>query len=172
MMILKKTSQRLQKGFTLVEVLIYLAIFTVVSTASVGFLISLDEFVDQYKIETVLYRSGTNAMEQIVLSIRQADSVDLLNTVEDLPLTGKLTVDTVATTTTISLDSGELELEINGEELGDMTNSLVTVDGFTVYYYPLTEGEFVRVKLELSATVNSVSKSITLYGGAVVRGAI
>ena len=160
------------KGFSMVEILVYLAIFLVVSTASVTFLISLNEFVDQYKVETVLYRSGTSVMEQIILGARQADNVDLVNTTEDDPTNGKLTVEHGASSTSFTLNAGTLELTIDGNNLGDMTTSNVTVDDFTVYYYPLTVGEFVRVRLSLSATVGSITKSITLYGGSTVRGAI
>ena len=162
----------LQRGFTMVEMLVYLAIFTVVSTASVGFLISLDEFVGQYKLETALYRSGTNVMEQILLSIRQADEVDLLNSTFNLPATGKLTVEHSASSTAFVLNAGALDWTVDGVDLGDMTMDEVVVDGFSVYHYPLTKGEFVRVKLSLTATVGTVTKSITLYGGAVVRGSI
>lgn len=161
-----------KKGFTLVEMLIYIAIFMVVSTASVTFLLSLSDFIDHYKVETALYRSGTNVMEQIILSVRQADNVDLVNTVEDLPAIGKLTVEHGASSTSFVINAGSLDLTIDGKELGDMTASVVTVDGFTVYYYPMAKGEFVRVKLDLTATVGGVTKSITLYGGSAVRGSV
>lgn len=161
-------------GFTIVEVLVYLAIFIIVATASVTFLFSLNDLVGQYRIETVLYRSGTGAMEQILLAIRQADQVDSVNTIEDSPGNGRLTVENAATTTSFTLATGDLNLEINGEQYGDLMLDEVTVDGFTVYYYPLSNGrEFVRVRLSLtSAVTGTQSKSITLYGGAVVRGAI
>ena len=75
--ILKKTKIFFQRGFTLVEMLVYLAIFTIITTASVAFLISLDKLIGQYEVETALYRSGSNVMEQIILGARQADQVDL-----------------------------------------------------------------------------------------------
>lgn len=161
-----------QGGFTLIEMLIYLAIFMVVTTASVTLLLSLDDFIDQYRLETRLYRSGTNVMEQVLLAARQADSVDVINTIEDSPSTGKLTVESAATTTAFTFDSGDIELEINGTEYGAMTSSAVTVDSFTVYYYDSGESEFVRVRLELSTASNGSSKSLTLYGGTVIRGSI
>ncbi len=175
MMKLRERQQRTGKrGFSLVEVLVYLAIFLVVATASVGFMFSLHDMVGQYRLETVLYRSGSGVMEQLLLAIRQADRVDVANTIEDDPLLGKLTVENAATTTTFALTAGALDLSINGVLYSDLTSDQVTVDGFTVYYYPLSDGrEFVRVKLDLTGTVDAgISKSITLYGGAVVRGAI
>lgn len=163
-----------RSGFSLVEMLVYIAIFMIVTVASVGFLFSLQDLIGQYRLETTLYRSGSNVMEQILLAIRQADSVNVLNTIEDSPSTGKLTLNNLSTTTTFTLDSNALDLAINGVDYGDLTTDSVTVDGFTVYYYPMASGrEFVRVRLDLTATIDgTLSKSITLNGGAVVRGAI
>ena len=121
----------------------------------------------------MLYRSGTGVMEQIELAIRQADQVDAFNTVEDNPSAGQLTVANVSTSTSFTLNSGALDLSINGTDYGDLTSSGVTVDSFTVYHYPQTVGEFVRVRLALTGTLNaSTTKSVVLYGGAVVRGAV
>lgn len=159
-------------GFTLIEMLVYLAIFIVVSVAAVGFLLSLDDLIDQYRIETALYRSGTNAMEQILLSIRQGDRVDLINTIQHASSTGKITLENTSTSTTLTKSGSELLLEINSVEYGNVLNSNITVEDFTVYQYSLGDGEFVRVKLELSATQGSTTKSATFYGGASVRGAI
>lgn len=161
-------------GFTLVEMLVYLAIFMILSVGAVAFLFSLKDLVGQYRLETMLYRSGTSVLEQVLLAVRQADQVDLLNTTEDDPANGRLTVENAATTTSFTFAAGELELAVNGEDLGSLTLDTVTVDSFTVHHYPLAgDREFVRVQLVLTGTINGTqSKSITLYGGAVVRGAI
>lgn len=160
-------------GFAILEIIVYLAIFVVVTTASVGFLLSLDDFIDQYRLETMLYRSGTNVMEQVLVALRQADSVDLINTIEDTPNAGKLVVENVATTTEFAFTGGALNLVINGDEYGDLTNDNVVVDAFTVYHYPYGDNEFVRVRLDITATLSSgEAKSTTLFGSAVVRGAI
>jgi type II secretory pathway pseudopilin PulG len=172
-MIRNRNNKYRLKGFTLIEVLIYLSIFIIVSTAAIIFMVSLSRFIDQYKLETMLYRSGTNVMEQVVLAIRQADQIDLLNTIEDSPANGRLTLENTATTTSFTLDTGELSLDINGTDYGSLTGNNVTVDDFTVYYYDLTDAHFARVRLSLTATLNTgTSKSATFYGGGVIRGDI
>jgi len=121
----------------------------------------------------MLYRSSTNALEQILVAVREADSVDLSNTTEDDPATGELTVENPATTTAFTLVGDEIRLNINGQNYGNLVSDAVTVNGFTVYQYSYGTGEFVRVRLELTATVDgSSSKSVTFYAGAAVRGAI
>ena len=161
-----------QSGFTIVEVIIYLAIFIVVSISAVGLLLSLDDFINQYRIETALYRSGTNAMEQIILSIRQGDNYDPLGTIQHASSTGRVTLENSATTTRLSKEGDDLELQINGTDFGSVLESGVIVENFYVYPYTFSRGEFVRVQLDLSVTVGSTTKSASFYGGASVRGAI
>ncbi len=172
MRIINSCSVRVLKGFTLVEMLVYLAIFFVVTTASTTFLLSLNNLISQYKVETMLYKSGANALEQVVLSIRQADQVNITNSTFNSPATGRLMVESTASSTSFALNSGSLTMSVNGINLGNVISEGVTVTGFTVYRYPLTVGELVRVKLRLSATTGSITKDITLYGGSIIRGAI
>jgi len=170
--IFKKLSLK-QSGFTLVEMLVYIAIFMVISVSSVSLLLSIDDFIDQYRLETMLYRSSTNTMEQVMLAIRQANQIDLINTIQDDPLNGRLVVLNEATTTSITFNGGELILEINSVDYGDVTLGGVVVDDFTVYHYDLAVGNLVRVRLSLTATLNDGStKSMTFYGGGIIRGAV
>ena len=161
-----------KKGFTLIELLVYLAILMLVSITSVTFLLSLDEFIEQYKIETALYRSGTNALEQIVVALRQAEQLDGTGTVLNDPATGQLSLIAGATTTQFMKVGNEVQLVVNGVNQGSLTNDTVLVTGFTVYQYDAGAGSLVRVRLELSGAVGGVSKDIDLYSGAIIRGAL
>lgn len=160
----------LQRGFTLVEVLVYLAIFIMVTTASVYLLISLDEIVDRYRVNTLLYRSGSGALEHMVVELRKADQFNVAGSVINDPATGTLAVISNSTSTVFTKSGDELLLSINSVNYGNMVDDSVEIDGFTVYQYNTTIGTLVRLKLELTATVGSSSKSTTLYGGAVIRG--
>jgi type II secretory pathway pseudopilin PulG len=160
------------QGFTLLEVLVYLAILIIVSTVAVSLLVSLDDVIDRYRVDTALYRSGTNVMEQVVVELRRGDEFNVASSVLNTSATGTIAIDNGATTTIISRVGDEMRLTINGEEYGNLLQDPVIVTGFTVYKYDTTSGTFVRVKLELSATIESVTKTIDLYGGAVIRGDI
>jgi type II secretory pathway pseudopilin PulG len=159
-------------GFTLLEVLVYLAILIVVSTVAVSLLVSLDDIIDRYRVDTALYRSGTNVMEQVVVELRRGDEFNVASSVLNDSATGTIAINNGATTTIISRVGDELRLTVNGVEYGNLLQDSVAVTGFTVYKSDTASGTFVRVKLELTATVESVSKSIDLYGGAVIRGDI
>ena len=158
------------RGFTVVEVLVYLAIFVMVTTASIYLLITLDGVVDRYRVNTLLYRSGTSALEHMVVEMRKADQFNVGGSVTNTRASGALSLVNNSTTTTFTKSGDDLLLSINSVPYGNILTDAVVVNGFTVYRYNTAIGTLVRVKLELTATVGSSSKSTTLYGGAVIRG--
>lgn len=160
------------KGFTLIEMLVYLAIFMIVSTASVTLLLSLNEFIDQYQVETALYRSGSNIMEQIVVELRQADQFDSVNSVIDTPATGVLAISNGSATTRFTKTGDDIVLTKDGVSFGSLNTDSVSVTGFTVYRYTSAAGTFVRVHVQLTSSVDDTTKSLDLYGGAIIRGAL
>ena len=160
------------QGFTLIEMLVYLGIFLLVSTASVTLLLSLDEFIDQYQVETALYRSGTNIMEQVIVELRQADQFDAVNSVIGNPSTGVLAIANGAATTRFTKSGNNIVLTKSGVNYGNVNTGSVTVTGFTVYRYTTTNGTLVRVHLQLSAVVDETTKTLDLYGAAMIRGEI
>lgn len=160
----------LKSGFTLVEVLIYLAILVLVATGAVTFLLSLDELIDQYTIETALYRSGTSVLERVLVEVRQANELDTVNTVINDPDTGVLSLNNDGVNTRFIKSGDELQIMREGVNEGNLMSEEVTVNGFTVYQYDLGDGTLVRVRLTMSATVDGVTKDLTLYGGGIIRG--
>lgn len=158
-----------QLGFSLIEMLIYIALLTVMSVASVSFMLSLQDMFSHYRVQQSLFSAGTITMERILTEIRTGDSVVLANTTLDDGVNGVLEIagDEI---TTFTLSSGEIIVEVDGVEEGSLTPDLVTVDSFTVHHYPNTVGEMVRVILVMTATVDGYSDTYTLYGGGVVRG--
>jgi hypothetical protein len=152
------------------EIMVYLAILIMVSTAAVGLLISLDGVLDHYRIETALYRSSTNVLEQIMVELREANEFDAGSSVVNNSATGKLVLRTEGVATQFERVGGALELTINGDNKGNLLSEAVTVTDFTVYQYSTGTGTMVRVKLRLRATIDGVVKEMTFYSGAVIRG--
>ena len=159
-----------QKGFTLVDTLVYVAILVIVSTAGVYFMISLSEVLTQYRIDTALYRSGTSAMEQILVGIRQAESLDSVTSVVDDPTAGIFAATRGASSTEVAFVGNELQLTLDGQPYGPMTDPQISVAHFTVFQHPTADGELIRVRLHLEASINGVNKGMTFYGGAIIRG--
>lgn len=160
------------RGFTLVEVLVYLSILLIVSVGGILLILSLDDVIQEYKIETALYRSATNVLEQVAVEIREGESLDLGNSVIAIAGAGKLTIENGGVDTTFEQVGNELLLSVDGVQQGNLLSEPVTVSDFTVYSYQNAVGTMVRVKLRLSATIGSTTKTMTFYDGAVIRGDI
>lgn len=160
-----------RKGFSLVEIIIYLGILSVLSIGSITFLISLSGFVKEYRVETALYRSTSNVLEQVEATLRQADTFDATSVTNDAT-NGKLVLKNGAVTTSYIRNGTALELWVGGVNKGNLLNNGVTVTNFTVYKYVTVSGTFVRVRLDLQGTVSGITKSVTLYDSSVIRGDI
>lgn len=169
-MIIKSLYKR--TGFTLVEVMVYLAILTVVSAGGVSLILSLDGVLAQFKVETALFRSSANVLEQVIVAVREGEDFNAANSVLNTPAIGKLSIQNGGVTTTFEKNGNDLNLILDTVNKGDLLSEGVSVTDFTVYKYDTTVGTFVRIKLGLSATVEGITKTITFYDGAVIRGDI
>lgn len=158
-------------GFSLVEFVVYFSLLTVLMVSTVGFLLSLDDLLVEYRLETELYRSGSSIMEQVVLALRQADEYVVGDSVPYPSTSGVLAVQS-ASTTQFARVGDELQLTIDSVNYGDITSDTVLVDEFIVYRYSTVAGDFVRVELNLRAVLGNNSRSETFYAGSVLRGAI
>lgn len=158
------------KGFTLVEALIYVALLVVISVGAVTFLFSLEDLFQQHRTEQALFVAGTHTMERILAELRTGETVDLLSSEIASTTEGVLVIDDGSKITTFDWEGDEIEVFVDGVSEGSLTGSAVTVEQFTVYHYPMTLGEMVRVKLTLSSTIGDYSATSTFYGGADIRG--
>jgi len=156
-------------GFALVEMLVYIALLTIISTSSIALLFSLDDMFAENRANQLVTRGGTIAMERMLYDIRSADIVDTFNsTLQSTP--GVLTLTRGTTTTEFSKVNGAVNVEVNNVTVGPLTNSSVSVDELRFFMYSNLVTEAVRIKLTLSVTVGETTVTETFYGGTVLRG--
>ena len=163
---LKKTSS---SGFTLVETLVYLFIFILISSGAIGLLFSLNDLFVQYKLKQALLASGTTAMERILLEIREADSVLVADSVFASSTAGVLVLDKGVDTIKIDTDGGDLGLYKNNALEGVLHSGAIDLVGSTYYYYEQGGVTLIRARLDLSATAGSETETWSLTGGAIIR---
>ncbi len=156
-------------GFSLIEVLVYIAVTVSISLAGVLTYLSLNSGLVRSATERSVNHAAQVALERITRDIRGATTVNAAqSTLGSSP--GVLTLTNAATTTNYSVSGGALILEVDGVTLGPLTGSGVTVEDFTVNRYVGTSTELVRVKLTLSAVTTAASTTRTYYTSAVLRG--
>lgn len=162
------TYKKRKAGFTLIEMVIYIALLVVISTAAVTALVSLTETVVSYRASQLVMRNAAPLMERFQTDVRNAHAVDLLNsTLESTP--GTLEVMQGATTTAYTLSGGVVEVTQGGSTVA-LTGSGVSVSELRFFAYDNLTTEMVRMQVTLSATVGSVTHTKTFNTATVLRG--
>ena len=159
------TQDKRQHGFTLVEMLVYIAVLMVTAVGSIGLLLSLDNLFAKYRAEQKIFRSATTALERIVYDIRSADSVSASSYL--YPGTLSLSIDGDIFTYATSSDA--LHVSENGTDIGPLTETGVKVTDFAVYSYSDVT-DFARVRITLSSSYGGITVTETFNAGAVLRG--
>lgn len=164
-----KTTVKKNGGFSLVEVMVYIAVTVLVAGALVTTFISLDDVLFRNKTERELTHSASVSLERMTRAIRSADSVNTgLSTLGVSP--GALALTESGTTTEFYTSGSSLMLSVNGTELGPLTSDAVTVQSVVFNRYTGSTTEMVRVALTLSAVGKASSSTRTFYTSAVLRG--
>lgn len=158
-----------QNGFSLIEILVYIAILVIVSGGALTMLFSLTDQINTGRAERIVRSSAEVTLERMLGDIRAADTIDTFySTLETSP--GALTLLDGATTTDYAVVGGVIEVTEDGSVVGPLTDDRVTVDSLIFYHYDNTFTEMVRTVLTLSATVGDATVTRTFEAAAVLRG--
>lgn len=162
-----KTQQN--KGFTLVEMLVYISILVIVAGGALTLLFSLEDRMTENRAHQLVAQAGKNTLERMLSDIRAADTVDTLSsTFEVSP--GVLEVVNASNTARYAVASGSVLLTVDGQNVGRLTDERVSIDQLRFYHYNTGETELVRAELSVTATVRDATVSRTFTAGAVLRG--
>lgn len=155
-------------GYSLVEMLVYLAVLILVMFAGVTTYLSLDTVIVRNQTERTLTSSAQMSFERVVHEIRTAEAVNTgASTFGVSP--GVLVLTNGATTTTFSISGSRLIVSRDGTEIGPLTSDDVVVEDMTFTRYAGAVTDMIRVSLTLSANSKSASTTRTYYMSAVLR---
>lgn len=155
-------------GFTLVEILVYIALLVMVMAVAIGVLLSLREPLAQQMASRLLYTNADYIMTQFTDTARNADSVDVsASTFGSTP--GAVTLMTDGIEVEYALTAGELVRSVDGIIEGALNNDAVTVDGLVVRQLVNTATEGLRFEVGLTATANEVTKHATYTTSVMLR---
>lgn len=151
-------------GFSLVEMIVYIAVLLVISVASIQSMLSLDTLIKQYSAERQLTRSAITALERFIYDARDAETVFSVTSGQYGDIT--FTIDGQQVSYATSGDA--LHVSVAGVDQGPLTLSGVVVDTVAFYAYD-DVSEFARVELQLTSTVGEYSLTRTYRAGATLR---
>lgn len=167
------TFPKKQNGLTIVETLIYISIFVVALTVIIQMMFSITKTHRLVKLKQSLEASGTVAVERILREIKNATSVDTVNSVFGSS-PGRLTLagtDANGNNYTLefSVANGAVSLSKNGGAAGPLTVPGITATSLIFRNLSNSVSNGVKIELSLSGTTGTEAKNLDLFGFAILR---
>ena len=168
-------SQKKQKqGFSLIEVLLYVGLFTMLSVMSMSALFQSIKAFNDLRISRDINDSSVKVMERLTRDIKSATAVDLANsTFGSSP--GRLTLSTVNASGTLMtveyyVTGSSLHVKENGVDNGSLMSSKTTISALVFYYINTGSTIGVKIDLHLSSSRGVVSDIDHFYDTIELRG--
>ena len=160
-----------QKGFTLVEAIIYVALFVMLSTLLVDSLFIISRAYNDSRINRNLLNSAHVSVERMTREIRGANSwVSGDSSVFGFN-PGKLTIKFADTTTeTFELSGGVILFTDKTGVTSNLTANNVNVDSLIFQNISTLNGSAVKFDMTLTSLGFSPSKTISISDTVVLRG--
>ncbi len=164
--------RRRQPGFTLLETLFYIALFTLLFAIIIQTLLTIGGTHQRIAALKHINDAGLTGMERLVREVRDADHIVLDQS--DLGVTdGRLTLAYKADDTdtrSFYLAEERLYLDRNGVKEGPLTSRDARVTALTFHRVNATSSEAVRIELAIEATSTDRVLAETFYNTAILRG--
>jgi prepilin-type N-terminal cleavage/methylation domain-containing protein len=156
------------KGFSLIEVLVYMAVLTVIAFALVTTFLSFDTTLVRNRTERIVAEEARVALDTMTQSIRNATGVNVaLSTIGSSP--GALALDVDGDVALFYVLNGVLMYALNGEDVSPLTSDAVTIEDITFNHFVGSSTDLVRITLTLFSETKAASTTRTFYSSGVVR---
>lgn len=161
-------------GFTLIEMIFYVVLFTLLFGVIVQALLTISGTHREIAAIKNINNSASLAMERMVRDIRDADHV-ITSESSLATSSGVLTLALTSNnseTRTFEYNNNQVQLSKNGISQGSLTGSQVTVND--LIFHHITSGTStaaVRITLDVEVQEQDVTKQRTFYDTAILRNA-
>lgn len=164
---MKNVYRKTKGGFSLIEVLFYIALMAILSVLVINAIITMTKSFKETTIKTELKESSA-IMEKISREIKQANSISTI-TSTDLKLN---TTDEggAAKTVEFLLSGTNLQYLENNVLTGNLNTPNISVTGITFTQVSTAEGQAVKVSLTVRSASDSLSRTFDFYNTLVLRG--
>ena len=174
----KFLNKKSSRGFTLVEMLIYLAILVVVSILVVGSVVMMMRAFNRIRVARMVDDSAKLVMERLVNEIRYATSTDTgagQSSFDSHP--GKLVINTAdrvtenPTAIEFSLSGSTLRIKEGAQAYQDLTPPNIEITNLVFRRIALPSAEeAVKIEMTIKGTRGTYEKIGNFYDTVVLRG--
>jgi len=162
--------EKLIGGFTLVEMLVYVAILSIVLGAALTAIFSFSDHIGKSRANRLVTVAAETALERILTETRMANAVDVAGSnLGSSPGTLTLTRDD-GTTMFFELSGGTLDVSENGVNQGPLTPGGVEVENLEFRRFDNSFTELIAIDITLTALSGGASSTRSFSAAAVLRG--
>jgi Tfp pilus assembly protein PilE len=152
-----------KSGSTLLELLFYIAFFTVLSLILINSMIIMARSLKETSIQAELTQSG-DIMERISREIRGASDINSINT-NDLNLKT-----TDGRNPEIKLSGTNVQIWENSTLTGNLNTSNIIITAMTFTQITTLQGKAINVSLTLKASDDTYGRLVNFHDTVVLRG--
>ncbi|MFA6251339.1 MAG: hypothetical protein WC603_01800 [Candidatus Paceibacterota bacterium] len=159
-----------KKGYSLIEIIIYLAIFTALSILVINSFILILSSFNTTNTNRKLLESGVVSMERMSREMRRAQGVTF-NSSSNIVLIGVGGFGDPSTVKFVGED-GALNIYKNDnlEPEGNLLGPNVSLSSLVFRHITTTESEGIKIEMTLEYSSGNISKSANFYNTIIFRG--
>ena len=165
------------RGFTLVEMIIYIAFFAILSVLAVNATIMVMKSFYTLRLNQSVKQSATVALERLSREVRNAYDIDTANsTLGSSP--GRLTLNTkdaVGANTTMEFyvdGASQLRLKEGCVDKGSLVTKSVTLTNLVFRSISTTNSKAVKIEMTLHDSRATTTQAVKFYDTIVLRGSV
>ncbi len=164
----KTSNFKNKKGFTLIEILFYIALLIILMGVMITSMFSLFNAFEKNRTERALTHAATIVLERIVREARFANYIhEGLSSFGTSP--GKLVLVESAKQSDFYVSGGAIMYAENSIDIGPLTPSNVLVEDIVFTHLENSVTEAVHIELTLSVREKAASTTKKFYTSAVLR---
>ncbi len=163
-------------GFTLVEMIIYIAFFGVLSVLAIDSTFIVMKSFHSLRLTQNINQSATVGLERMSREIRNAYGIDTVNsTFGSNP--GRLTLNTkdgagVNTTIEFYVNDNQLFLKEGGIDKGSLMTKNAVLTNLVFYQIANPESRAVKIEMTIRDTRGDLQKNVNFYDTIILRGSV
>ena len=158
------------KGYSIIEILVYLAIFTIISIVVINLFITTISSFNITNINRKLLEAGQVSMERITREVRQAKNIDVANSSSDSLQLNSTNISGDSQVVKFTSESGKLNLYQDSSLIGNLLPENINMTSLIFRRITTAKGEAVKIEMTLQYSVGKNTKYENFYNTIILRG--
>ena len=162
-----------KSGHSLVEMLIYVGILSIVSILVVSTLLSFTKSYRDLGALRIVEHSGINSMERMIRDITNTTVVDVANSSFDTNpgvLTIIATANSVSTTTKFYVENNILKVNVNGIYSGPLSLSNASISNLVFKQLDSGISKAIKIDMTIQGVVGGIIKTRSFHSTVILTG--